>query len=113
MVDPGEYVLENLKYVCGNVTYVSTLNALVPSPNGEKYVYGKFYVAPGEIVYLGNINVSFANKQSILLIEDKYEEAAKYLISKYPSFRLENIKKRFMSVNSVKYKKKRSRLKEV
>lgn len=87
---PGEYVLmnysANYEYSSGNYRYT----VLIKSPNYSKNYPLSFSIKPGEVKYLGNIEIqksktSKSRFQPIFNIHNQISEVRKLMEQKYPS----------------------------
>jgi len=96
MVDPGIYVLETISYNMGDSDYYSAKDGL--NPGKENFLYGGFNIKPGEVVYLGDINIDFHSKEKDIFVSDNLEKAKLFLNKKYPDLSTQTITTRLLDM---------------
>lgn len=101
MIDPGTYVLENVSFELGNATFFSKDDGI--NPGTEHFLFGGFTVKPGEILYIGNINIGLEDKPEIpdVQVIDNYEQGVEAFRNKYPKFSLYPVNKRLFNTKKV------------
>lgn len=98
MVEPGTYVVEDISYAVGDTTYSSTLDGL--NPGDERFIYGGFSVKPGEIVYLGDLDINLRDQKQVKIgVVDNYDEAVKMFHKKHPDLASKPVNKKFFNPN--------------
>ena len=87
MVDPGYYAITNIEYFTGNTQYSSN-QYLLHSINSESFAptWGGFYAPPGEVVYVGSLELKYAWRRNTFLFTHSYYEdyVRGFLQVKYP-----------------------------
>ncbi len=76
MVEPGTYVLKDMRFQTGNVNYSIRMDPMSPTT---------FKVAAGEVVYIGDLKVNVGWTDATLELEDKYDEAVKTFKTEMPN----------------------------
>lgn len=89
MLDPGEYVVEELCYNFGDTNYYSSAEGYIP--DSQHVIYARFTVKPNEVVYLGNLELEPKKIGRSVRVLNSYDDAAKYFYKKYPCFAREKI----------------------
>ncbi len=91
--------METISYTLGDTKFCSTLEGL--NPGRENFVYGGFTVNPGEIVYIGNIdlNSDTTSRDGMIVVYDNYQEVVSAFYKKYPEFSKYPVKKQLFDPN--------------
>jgi len=90
MVEPGTYVLKDMRFKTGNINYTIKMDPMNPTT---------FKVAAGEVVYIGDLKVNVDDTNKTLELEDKYDEAALAFKSEMPGLNKPVIKRLMQSKN--------------
>jgi hypothetical protein len=76
MVEPGTYVLKDMRFQTGNVNYSIKMDPMNPTT---------FKVAAGEVVYIGDLKVNAGWTDATLELEDNYDDAVKAFKTEMPN----------------------------
>ncbi len=92
MIEPGEYVIEEICYTFGDTIYTSSAEGYIPGTG--QAVYAKFTVKPNEIVYLGDLDIMPKQTGRPTKVLNSCGQAEKYFYKKYPNLAQEKITNR-------------------
>ncbi len=94
MVEPGLYVIDNISWTSGNVTYEAPQD---PIPSVIPVKYGAFRVEPGTVNYIGDLEFSCGKGHKLSITNrDRFEDALAELRAKHPEISQKLIKTEFL-----------------
>ena len=96
MVEPGTYVLENMRAHIGNAIITTKFNGI---NFNNQVTYGAFTVKAGELLYVGDFQFKFDGDQKkyVLLVTDHSDSAVNYLKEHYPEYENLPLKTRLLT----------------
>jgi hypothetical protein len=81
MVEPGFYIIDNISWAQGNVTYYTPKTAL---PIANPVQFGAFEVKPGSVNYLGDLEIYCHQAALGINKNNRFDQAKDALTKKHP-----------------------------